>query len=119
MLIAAAALAVFIGLVHSILGERFILIRLFRQPLPPLFGSDDFTKKTLRFAWHITTLAWFGLAAIILHINGVSTDRTVILQIIALTFGLSALLALVASRGKHFSWLVFGAIAVLCLMASR
>ncbi|MEM7278349.1 MAG: hypothetical protein AAF385_09500 [Pseudomonadota bacterium] len=118
MLIAAAALVVFIGLVHSILGERFILLRLFRQPLPPLFGSDDFTKKTLRFAWHITTLAWFGLAAIIVHISEASADRAVILTIIGLTFGASALVALLASRGKHYSWLVFGVIAVLCFLAA-
>ncbi len=117
MLIAAAALTVFIGLVHSLLGERFILIRLFRQPLPPLFGSDDFTKKTLRFAWHITTLAWFGLAAILVHVSGASADRAVILKIIGLTFAVSALVALLASRGKHYSWLVFGAIAALCFVA--
>ena len=55
----AATLAVGVGLAHSYLGERYILTRLFRRtPLPPLFGSDTFTRRTLRFAWHITTVAW-------------------------------------------------------------
>ena len=59
--IAAAVLVVGIGIAHSWLGERYILMRLFRrQNMPHLLGSDDFTKRTLRFAWHITTLP--GLA---------------------------------------------------------
>jgi len=43
--VTAAVLALAIGLAHSWLGERYILIRLFRrQNIPHLFGSDDFTK---------------------------------------------------------------------------
>ena len=54
-----------LALVHSVLGERCILIRLFRRTdLPPLFGSDDFTKRTLRFAWHLTSVVWLGVAAV-------------------------------------------------------
>jgi hypothetical protein len=35
-----------VGLAHSCLGERAILIRLFRRPnLPRLFGSDVFTRR--------------------------------------------------------------------------
>ena len=69
MLIAAASLAFLIGLAHSYLGERYILIRLFRRELPRLFGSDDFTKQTLRFVWHLTTVSWWGLAAILVALQ--------------------------------------------------
>ena len=55
MLIIAGCLLILLSLLHSVLGERFILIRLFRTTqLPPLYGSDAFTRATLRFAWHIT-----------------------------------------------------------------
>jgi len=51
MLNFAASLAIFIGAAHSILGERYILVRLFRRKnLPELLGSDFFTRRTLRFA---------------------------------------------------------------------
>lgn len=61
--VVGAALALGVGAAHSYLGERYILIRLFRRPdLPHLFGSDLFTRRTLRFAWHLTTLAWWGFA---------------------------------------------------------
>ena len=66
-LVCAAGLILALGAVHSILGERYILSRLFRRSdLPRLFGSDLFTRRTLRFAWHLTTLAWLGFAALLL-----------------------------------------------------
>lgn len=44
-LLIAAILAVMIAVIHSFLGERFVLIRLFRRDdLPRLFGSDWFTR---------------------------------------------------------------------------
>ena len=109
-LLAAAALLIAIGIAHSVLGERYILIRLFRRPLPPLFGSDAFTKGTLRFVWHITTIAWFGFA--VLLVDGFTT-RSASLRIVSMTFLATGLVALVASRGRHLSWIVFFAVAAL------
>ena len=117
MLLLAVILIVLIGVAHSFLGERYILIRLFRQPLPELFGNDDFTKKTLRFAWHITTVAWLGFGAILLHIHAGDLSRVIILGAIGITFGISTAIALVASRGRHLSWVVFGAIAAACFLS--
>lgn len=118
MLILAALLTIAIGIIHSVLGERYILIRLFRQPLPKLFDSDEFTRKTLRFAWHITTLAWFGFAALLIQIYLGRGTTSALLMTIAATFAITALVALIASRGKHLSWIVFGAIATLCYYAA-
>ncbi len=115
MLLFAVVLTLAIGLAHSYLGERYILTRLIRQPLPALLGGDEFTKKTLRFAWHITTLAWFGFAAVLVLIHQDALSRANVLVTIGATFALTALTALLASRGRHLSWLVFGAIAAICL----
>jgi len=30
-----------------------------------LCGGTEFTVRTLRFAWHITTLAWWGFAVVL------------------------------------------------------
>ena len=118
MLLVAVALTVAIGVAHSYLGERYLLMRLFRQPLPPLFGGDEFTRKTLRFAWHITTLAWFGFAALLLLLYLDDWSRTNALAVIGGTFAVTGLTALVASRGKHLSWIVFGAIAIISFAAA-
>jgi len=46
----AALLVVATGMAHSYFGERYLLMRLFRRnDLPKLFGSTDFTVRTLRF----------------------------------------------------------------------
>lgn len=102
----AAGLVVALGVAHSVLGERYILIRLFRREgLPKLFGSSDFTTRTLRFAWHLTTIAWFGFAALLVRgAEGQLAGET--LRIIGGTFLLSGLVALIASRGKHLAWVV-------------
>lgn len=114
--VVAAFLTVAIGLAHSWLGERYILMRLFRREnLPHLFGSAAFTKRTLRFAWHLTTVAWFGAAALlwILASYPLSASAHMLSRVIAATFMVSAVVALVGSRGRHLSWLVFSVIACL------
>lgn len=114
--VAAAVLALAIGSAHSLLGERYILTRLFRrQEMPRLFGSGEFTKRTLRFAWHLTTVAWFGAAALLLTLAPFPLDASARLssRVVAATFLASSLVALTGSRGRHLSWMVFLVIAGL------
>ena len=119
MLQLAAFLILLLGLAHSILGERYILVRLFRRPdLPKLFGSPEFTIQTLRSAWHITTVAWIGLAALLLAASQGQLDSQSAMQIIGYTAIASGVLPLIFTRGKHLSWLVLFAIGGLALTAS-
>ncbi|MDP5136608.1 hypothetical protein ORJ04_11690 [Rheinheimera baltica] len=114
MLIVAALLLVLCGCAHSYLGERYILIRLFkRDNVPHLFGSDHFTKATLRFAWHITTLAWFGFAALLVLLP----DSTPVLLTVSIVAALSGMFAAYFTKGKHLSWLVFFVVSVLTLLS--
>ena len=113
----AAVLVFLLGLAHSVRGDRFILVRLFRRnDLPKLFGGTRFTTRTLRFAWHITTVAWWGMAAILwLAGSGDLTERST-LAVIGGSFLTAGLLPLVITRGRHLSWLVLflvGGIALL------
>ena len=120
MLAIAAVLCVGIGLVHSLLGERYILVRLFRGArIPHLFGSDVFAKRTLRFAWHLTTIAWWGLGYLLWAVSHQTADPVnVVLVTVFTVFFVSGAVALVGSRGRHLSWVVFWAIAGLVYAAS-
>lgn len=110
-LIAAALLIVLLGLAHSVLGERYILRRLFRrQDLPPLFGSDGFTTRTLRFAWHLTTVVWWGIAVLLLALGSGQVRGALI--VLGATSLASAVVAGLGSRGRHPAWFVFLLIAV-------
>ena len=112
--VVGAVLAVLLAGAHSFLGERYILIRLFRrEDLPKLLGGTRFTKDTLRFAWHLTSVAWLGFAALLVSLAS-ARGGAVQAKIISGTFGISGLVALVGSRGRHLSWVVFFAIAALC-----
>lgn len=104
----ATCLAIFAGLFHSVMGERFILIRLFRRTdLPKLYGSEDFTKRTLRFAWHITSIAWWGFGAMLWRLGRGTLTTQAVAGCIAGVFLTSALVTLVMSRGRHLAWPVF------------
>ncbi len=115
LLATAAGLLILLGVAHSYLGERYILIRLFRRPdLPRL---DAFTRQTLRFAWHLTSVAWWGFAALLLTLP-FSNERTRASgHAVTITFGVSSVVALVGSRGRHPSWVVFLVVAGLTWLA--
>ena len=115
----AGFLAISVGVAHSYLGERYILIRLFRRDdLPMLFGSPDFTRHTLRLAWHLTTVAWWGFAAVLILLANPPIASKNIGLVIGCTFLVHFLVAFVGSRGKHFSWLIFLLIGILTIYAT-
>ena len=114
----AAFLTAAVGVAHSVLGERYILIRLFRRDgLPVLFGGTEFTANTLRFAWHITTLAWFGLASVFALLAEGAANPDNLLLVLGATFGATGVTALAGSRGRHLSWPVFLAIGGIAIAA--
>ena len=116
----AAGLCFAVGLAHSVLGERYILIRLSRRTdLPRLFGGTEFTMRTLRFAWHVTTIAWWGAAVLFIYM---ALDRLTVPAVAGVLAGIflsSGLITLIASRGRHLAWLAFLAIGAIALYGSR
>jgi len=117
-LLTAAVLAVLLAGAHSYLGERYILIRLFRKDaLPQLFGGTAFTRSTLRFAWHLTSVAWVGFAGLLVTLWAPGGFREA--DVIMFAFAASGLLALVGSKGRHLSWVAFFIISALVWYGSK
>jgi len=91
------------ALLHSVLGEKRLLLPLFRQALPresmPL--GRAFTERTLRFVWHLLSVSWISIACLVARAD----DLT--LMIVGATLLASSALALVVSRGRHFAWALF------------
>ncbi|WP_232280526.1 hypothetical protein [Shewanella amazonensis] len=56
------------------------------------------------------------MAGIVLVMAQPGVDRALIGQIIAVTFGIHYVIALIGSKGKHFSWIVFALITLLLLL---
>ncbi len=74
--------------------------------------------RTLRFAWHITSIAGLGFAAILISLASPPVSAQTIGSIVGCTFLLHFAIALGASRGRHLSWIVFLAIGVIAIYAT-
>lgn len=116
----AAALVVALGVAHSFLGEKYILIRLFRRrDLPQLFGGTEFTIRTLRFAWHLTSVAWWGAAALLFLLAQGPLSSAAVSGVLAAVFLVSAAITFIVSRGRHLAWPVLLAIGFIALYGAQ
>jgi len=76
----------------------------------------SYMRQILRLAWHVTSLAWFGLAGIVVMLAFPPlSDRDV-----AVAVGVTALASFVSvmafTRGKHVAaWVLFLVISVVTL----
>jgi hypothetical protein len=70
---------------------------------------------TLRFVWHLITVAWVALAYLMIAAELGVLSRGEVLRSIGTTSLVSALLPLYFTRGRHLSWLVFVVIGGLLL----
>ena len=95
----------FLAIAHSALGEGAIL--------RPLFATEWSTpmprwahERILRFAWHLTSMAWIGISALVLDAP--------LLETIAVLAFCSALVVFVTLPG-HLAWPIFllGGLAAL------
>ena len=115
MLTTASIIMLMTGVAHSFLGEKYILMRLFRiENISELLGGDKFTQNTLRFAWHITSITWFGIAAVLLFDNN---QTPFFLYTVATVSFVSAAMAALFTKGKHLSWLAFLSIGILTFLS--
>ena len=119
MLILIALLLFITGLAHSYLGERYILIRLFkRENLPKLFGGTQFTTGTLRFVWHLLTVVWWGIAMLIVQASSQPLNAKIVFQVLSAVALISGFFPLIFTRGRHLSWIVFFTVAALLWSAA-
>lgn len=117
-LIAASLFTFAIGIAHSWIGERRLIGPLLSPEERRGILNHTFARQVLRMAWHVTTLAWWGMAAIlaILAFSPVTGQGRLVLAAISLTFLVSGLVSLIFGRGRHLSWPVFLAIGGLSVV---
>lgn len=101
---------------HSFLGERTVLPALLGLPNLPIVRYDRaFTEAILRWAWHLTSIAWLGWAIVLWALAGGSpADRAFVSRVAALVFGVSGAIAVASTRGRHVAGPLFAIAAVAC-----
>jgi len=123
LLLAAAILMLLTGVAHSVLGELLILRHMSKfQAVPPLLGSIELTKRTLRFTWHLATLLASGMALILVHyayLPQLGDGEKFVVHTIGGAMLACSVVTLAVSRGKHPGWVAFLVIAVLSWLGAR
>ncbi|AUN29700.1 hypothetical protein [Niveispirillum cyanobacteriorum] len=113
----AGVFLVGLGLVHSWLGEvKLIGPLLSPQGRSGMLVHSRFARNVLRFAWHLTSLAWWGMgiSVAMLAVPFAVEPRLALLAGTGVTCLITGLLILVIGRGRHLAWPVFLAAAFCC-----
>lgn len=109
----AALLTVGLAIAHSWLGEVKLISPLLAPPHPAGLLSSRWARSVLRFGWHIASLAWVGLAGILLVLAHGAPRPAGVLAVLAATLAAHGAVILVCSRGRHLAWPAFLAAAAL------
>jgi hypothetical protein len=118
LLFVSAGITVLIAVVHSYLGEKKILPRLFANAGPIIRRDPVLTRAILRWTWHLTSLAWIALALLLAAMTRVPAEaRTLPVTIIAGYLALSGLICFLTTRGRHIAWPFFLAAAATAALA--
>ncbi len=97
---------------HSYLGERRVVGPVLAQrPFRAHPGSEPVMAGTVRMAWHLTSVAWLGLAGAV----ALLPQANALLQATAVVLLCSAVMIHWGTRGFHGAWAVFalGGVAAL------
>ena len=124
-LLIAAAVLFSIGILHSVVaewaGERRLVWRITRLTL---FDSSDakdlLARRIVRLAWHLTSLVWCGIAAVLGYTAFVEASESIIaiVRILSVVFLLHSALSLAIVRGRHSSWLGFLIVSVFSYLGT-
>lgn len=107
LFIIAACVLILLGVAHAVLGEKLLIIPLTKEKSVDLFKKKPFTKNVIRFAWHITSISWWGMALVIIDLAGVENPPLFSVHALAGTSLVTGLIVLIFSRGFHPAWIFF------------
>jgi hypothetical protein len=118
LLSTAAVLLVVTAFAHSMLGEWKLIGPLLARREGVL--ANDLARIILRFAWHLTSIAWIVLALILVQlVRNPATVRFWAATGTGVAFTGVGLFDAIASRGRHVGWPMLTAIGITALLSLR
>ena len=118
-LVAAAALAFIVGLVHSVLGEVMVFSRMRQGLLVPTNGGSVLQQRHVRIlwaSWHVLTMFGWSFAAMLFLLASeppAAHLRVLLLQATAIAMFFGSLLVFYGTKARHPGWLGLLGVAVL------
>ena len=103
----SGVVAIAAAVIHGMLGEFKVFPRMTIEP--------QRLRTLLRLVWQASTVAWIGCGVLLLAAPSMASDqaRHWIVATLAFVFAFAALANAWATRGRHFGWMVLGAVVVM------
>ena len=109
LLQAAGLVAIAAALIHGVLSETKVFPRVTIEP--------QRLRTLFRLVWQIPTIAWIAGGVLLIAAPSMASEpaRHWIIITLAVVFALSALGNAWGTGGRHFGWMVLGAVVVLAV----
>lgn len=105
---AAGALAIAGALIHGAIAELRIFANSRIEP--------NATRRLLRLIWQASTVDWIAIGVLLAAAPLLAPDaRRWIVAVAVVVYGYGAIGNAIASRGRHFGWVVMGCVVALAL----
>jgi len=103
----AGVAGIAVALIHGVLGETKVFARATIQP--------ESLRTLIRLVWQAGTVAWIGGGVLLIAAPWMASEaaRHWIVVTLACVFAFAALANAWATRGRHFGWMVLGAVVVM------
>lgn len=118
-LLTASILITFVGILHSVLGEKRLFSKLRSGNVVPTQAPSPLQERHIRIlwaTWHVVSLFGFGYAALLYWFALPSTNIVFdigLRLIFSIPVLVSALLVMWATKGKHPGWVGLLLVGVL------
>ncbi len=103
----AGALAIVAAVIHGVRSETKVFPRVTIEP--------ERLRTLFRLVWQIPTVAWIAGGVLLIALPSIDSEaaRHWIVVAFACVFAFSAVGNAFGTRGKHFGWMVLGAVTAL------
>lgn len=105
----AGVAAIAAAIIHGVIGETRVFPRVTIEPAR--------LRGLFRLVWQAATVAWIGGGVLLIAAPLMASDpaRHWIIVTLACVFAFGALGNAWATRGRHFGWMVLGAVAAMAV----
>ena len=105
----SGVVAIVAALIHGVLSETKVFPRVTIEP--------QRLRTLFRLVWQIPTVAWIAGGVLLIATPGMASPvaRHWIIVTFACVFAFSAIGNAVGTRGRHFGWMVLGAVVAMAV----
>ena len=109
LLQASGVAAILVALIHGVLSETKVFPRVTIEP--------QRLRTLFRFVWQIPTVAWIAGGVLLIAAPSMASEpaRHWIVVTLACVFAFSAIGNSIGTRGRHFGWMLLGAVAAMAV----